>query len=443
MQHLSRPTAVASWRLIFWSGVLLVGCARPAIVETAQGGDLVRLRQSIAAEQKAGTLDEKKTRAIARGMLEGDIQRSRGSEGADFVASLRSCAEPLEDALSNRAETRDATGGEAALVLVERNAWCGASPSSFASDEDGAWRALAAHEADGSGDAPQRRAFLIDRDERVRRAAADAALSAKSSADLSVLLEAGRVDPDPLTRSRALRAAGAIGGEGVALALRDRFDAGDEGDRLAILDAWAEEATWQAGGRAELLYASHHGSGPVALAAAVTFLRAGDGSKPTPELQSERAGAFARLARASVDGTASERRLALRLLPTEHPETEALLLTASKDADLEVALIATVRLAGRAAHQKAAETRLLEWARGEGSLRFEARAALSVYGSLDVLPLLTAEIGSKDARARLLAGTSLIRTGAVVDAAPLLADTDAGVRRSIACRLLSQLPPAR
>ncbi len=437
MLHLSRPTAVASWLLVFWGGALLVGCARPAVVETARVGDLVRLRQAIADEQKAGTLDEKKTRAIARGMLEGDIRRSRGREGVDFVASLRSCAEPLEDALGDRAETRDATGGEAALVLVERNAWCGPSPSSFAKDEDGAWRALAAHEADGSGDEPQRRAFLVDRDERVRRASADAALSARSSADLSVLLETGRVDPDPLTRSRALRAAGANGGEGVALALGDRFDAGDEGDRLAILDAWAEEATWKAGGRAAILRVVHHETGYVALGAAATFLRAKDGAKATAELESERAGAFARLARASVDGTEGERRLALRLLPTEHPETEALLLTASKDADLEVALIATVRLAARSAHQQVAQKRLLAWARGQGKLRLEARAALAVYGSPDVLPLLAKELRATDPRERILAGTSLIRAGSVAPAAGLLADGDVAVRHAVACTLLA------
>lgn len=410
-------------------------CATPpAAVRSARNGDLVTLRRTIAEEKRSRRLDDDRARAIAKGLLEGEISRSRGPSGAAFIAALRGCAEPLEDALDQRAETKDAVGGEAALILVERNAWCGPSPASFAKDDDGAWRALAAERATGGSDSQARQQFLTDGDQRARRAAARAAGTARDPGDLKTLLEAGRADPDPLTRSRALRAVGAIGGRGVAQALRDRFETAEEADQLAIVEAWAEPATFDGGGEQQLETVVHQKPGLVAIVAARALVGARGFSAEAVQTNQE---IFGRLAQASRDGSEGERRLALQLLPSEHPETEQLLLEASKDGNAQVQLIALVRLAGRPAHRDRAVAELVKLSAAKSPLRHQARAALAVYGNNRVLRVLAEALASPDAQERRLAGYSLIRLGASEEAAPLLADDDEGVRRDVACRMLA------
>lgn len=434
---LSRSASVVWSGSLVWTtllpagltGLLLLGCgAQPKSVQSARGGDFTVLRAELEREKKSGELDEKRARAVAQALLAGEVERSQGPEGARTVRSFTACAGPLEDALRDRAETRDSAGGEAALILLERNSWCGTSPRSFTEDPDGAWRALAAQVSDKSNAGEQRRAFLADPDERVRRAAADAASRAKNEEDLSVLLETSRVDPDPLTRSRALRALGAFGSEKITLALRDRFDVATEGDQLAIIEAWSHPSSLEAGGKRQLELSAQNESGAVAIAAAAALSRL-----DSPE--GERG--FARLTHYLQTGTQEERRLALRLLPVEHAKTEERLLEASRDADERVALLATVRLLFRSAHETQAKKRLLDWARGAGALRYEARAALSVSKEESILPLLVQDKKSSSAEVRAQAGANLIRLGAGAEAALLLADPEAEVRRSVACTLLS------
>lgn len=423
----------------FW----LSACASSPLVKTAASGDVKALRGDIDAAKKNGQLTEDEVRDVARALLAGDIERSRDPDGSQLIHSLSSCAAPLESALEERAEKRDETGSEAAILLAERHAYGGECPASFRDAPEGGFRALAALDADDDDDLELRHRFLIDPDPRVRRAAVEASKKARDERDVPLLLEASRVDPDPLVQSRALVALGAFGGNDVVLRLKDRFGSADEAGKLAIVDAWAEPASYEAGGRVELENTAAEAKGGfVAVHAAATLSRLG----APDEL------GFGRLATFVKDGTTDERRMAIRVLPIDHAGTEAVLVRASADSDESVALLAWVRLYARATSSGGkndklaadAEKKLLEWARtkatGKENLAHQARAALAAYGSKDVLPHLTRERASKDADARIVAAQGLIRLRAFQTVAPLLADEDAHVRRTVACQLLTALP---
>src|SRR5262249_54158437 len=106
-----------------------------------------------------------------------------------------------------------------------------------------AWRATAARAVVGEGDGPKRRTLILDGDQDVRIAALRASADVADAEDTSAVLEAARLDPHPLARTVAIRAAGAIGGERVVLALKDVWAGADEGSRHAIADAWATRAS--------------------------------------------------------------------------------------------------------------------------------------------------------------------------------------------------------
>ncbi|HSC87268.1 MAG TPA: hypothetical protein VLC09_08365, partial [Polyangiaceae bacterium] len=146
----------------------LLACSTPPLTKTARDGNGRELLAELERQKRAGTLDDDGLKDAARGLLEGDIARSRGAEGEATVASLSSCSGALEGALDARADTHDSVGGEAARLLMERGAWCG-SADEWAEDELGTWRALAALDADGTGEeeGSLRRRFFVDGDERV------------------------------------------------------------------------------------------------------------------------------------------------------------------------------------------------------------------------------------------------------------------------------------
>lgn len=410
----------------------LLACSTSPLTRTARDGNRGELLTELKREHDLGKLDTAHLKDAARGLLEGDIARSRGPSGDATVASLSSCAGALEGALSERADTHDSVGGEAARLLFERGSWCGGTDD-YADDELGTWRALSALDADGRGDADleRRRRFFVDGDERVRRAALDAAYAAHDERDLDALLQASRLDPNPLTRSRATRAAGAIGGQLVVAKLSERFTTVDETERLTYLEAWAQPASYSAGGRDELVRVAKQDLGLVGLAAAATLLRV------EPSESATRGEMLGRLLQATRDGSRGERRYALAELPAEGEETAKALREAAKDGDPDVALLATVRLAGREPDRAAAEKRLLAWAAQEDSLGRQARAALAVYGSAAVLPTLREGARSEDPNLRAASGRALIRLGQASEAYFLLGDTDSSVRRGFACTLLS------
>ncbi|MEI9947665.1 MAG: hypothetical protein WDO74_01450 [Pseudomonadota bacterium] len=143
------------------------------------------------------------------------------------MRSMRSCARPLRAAIERRARADDDVAAELTLILLEMHAAEQAQLlNRYARSPSGAWRAVAARAAQGPIDADMRKAFFVDPDERVRRAAFATALDVRDAGELEALLEAARVDPDPQSQSLAIRAAGAIGGERAVLSLKDLWARG-------------------------------------------------------------------------------------------------------------------------------------------------------------------------------------------------------------------------
>src|SRR5690606_14158208 len=161
-----------------------------------------------------------------------------------------------------RGETHEGVGAEATLLLVESGNFRGGTDR-VDSETDDAWRAIAAREETTNG--AQRRAYFLDPDERVRRTALLAALEAQDAENSAALLEASRLDPDPLCRNRATQSLSLIGGESVANALSDRYEEGPEEVKLAIVDAWGSSALYDFRGKEQLKRIVTHEEGYPAL----------------------------------------------------------------------------------------------------------------------------------------------------------------------------------
>lgn len=392
---------------------------------SAQSADFAALRKTLERER----LQPSQVRRLAREVLSAEIVRAKDREDRAFVSGLGACSEPLSKALKQRARTHDGVGAEAALLLLEDGRLTDATKR-FQDEEDGAWRALAARAA--SREDELRRTYYLDNDERVRRAALLAALEAKDKDDVEALLEVARLDPDPLSRNRAYQVLGLVGGKRVALALRDRFETADEELRLAIVDAWARPQMYEKGGRGQLTRLLTRESGFEALYAASVLTKDGD--------ETLRNRAINRLLSFTKEGTTEERRLAARLLPRGTKGTTMRLLELTKSEDREVAVIAWARLLGDPEQKELAHATLLTWAKEETSVGLQARSALSVTGDERILPFMKQQMRSKAPESRRVAGAALVRLGAYTELAPLLADEEPSVRRTVTCQVLARAP---
>lgn len=426
-------------RSLRWALVALVlstaGCGSSSgAIQAALHGDLAALRREIEREQRAGSLDRKRVVSLAEAVAAREVMSGTGPSGVRRIRGMRGCASPLLDVLRARAEQQDDGGAEAAQVLLSVRALDHESTfTRYADASSGAWRAVAARASRHPASFERRRAYYVDPDERVRRAAFEAALEAPSPEDLEILLESARLDPDPLSRSLAARAVGAVGGERAVLALLDRWDRADEETRIAIVDAWAMPNAWKSGGERELLKVSERGGSLPALAAAQALLRH----------REHAAAATSLLTRAITEGTAEERRFAIRVAPLESAEVRRLIGEAAKDSDAQVKVIALARQLERPTESKAATKELVELAKGDSSIARQARAALAANGDVSVKPALVQALGASDRADRGAAAMGLIRLGDYTSAAAILADEDASLRATLSCTILAREARAR
>lgn len=310
----------------------VAGCASSASVRAAEAGRFDELRRALSDELRRGALDSDDARAIARALAAGEIARATPPSGVDRVRELRTCARPLEEALAERAAGTDAVATAAAMILLEaglidpesakrraREAAPGRDPG-----RDAALRALETRALVAAEDGALRRARMLDGDQEVRVAALRAAITAADPSDRAAVLEAARLDPHPLARTVAIRAAGALGGREVVLALRDLWVLSDEPGREAIAEAWAAPRALDAGGRAQLLWAISTQRGAPAIAAARGLVRAGgDGAGE----------AISVLLDAIRTSQSRDRVYAIRSAPLEDPAVRAALIEAQRDPD--------------------------------------------------------------------------------------------------------------
>lgn len=407
---------------------LASACQPTGAVHSALADDLPQLRASIVAEQKAGTLDDARARDISQALLERELHTAKTASDVGRVRGLRPCAGSLTSSLRERAKIDDDIGGEAALILFERHDLT-APLSRYARAENGAFRAVAARDTEGPKAAGQRLAYFLDPDERVRRTSLQAAGAAHDARDLDALLEVARVDPDPMSRSLAISAIGRIGGERAVLGLKDRWERADEAQRLAIVDAWAAPASFATGGRGALVNLAETSDGILSIQAARALSRS---DQDVRELGAQKLLSSAR------SGSREERRMALTLLPADHPETKGELAKAAKDADAEVRVLALARQLDFDATRESAQKELASLAGKADGIAVQARAALAAYGDASVTPLLQKQLEDPRSAMRENAALGLIRLKRADVAAILLADPSPSVRTRVACQMLSR-----
>jgi hypothetical protein len=405
-------------------------CGASGALKTALHGNLVELKRDVAAEQRAGKLDRGRVEDLARAVAGREVRSATGQAAVRRIREIRVCAGPLLPVLRERSERADDIGAEATLVLLEHGDLSpGAEVERHREASSGAWRAVAARAALSPRHGALRRAFLRDPDERVRRAALHAALAARDPADLEELLEAARLDPDPLSQGLATRAAGAVGGERAVLALKDLFAKADETARTTIVEAWSEPRSYTAGGGRELLRLSESGTGPPALAAASALVRRG--------APSHAAVGKAVLIRAIRQGTTLERRLAIELAPLPDRAVLSSLDEAAKSEDLELRVLALTRLGDAPERREHARAALKKLAVKTGNSALQAQRALADFGDSSIAPKLAQQLRARHPAERREGALALVQLGDWSRAAPALADDDPDVRTAVACRVLA------
>lgn len=409
---------------------LVCACGGSTVVQTALSGDLASLKREVKSAQDAGKLNDSAVRELAHAVASREIRSAKGPDAALAFRSLRSCAPQLTRVLEDRAERGDDAAAEATLILFELGKRSSRKlVSQYRESAAGSWRAVAARAAVSPADAIFRRELMRDADERVRRAALSAALAAPLPDDTEALFEAARLDPDPLSRSIAIRAFGALGGTDNVNRLDDLWAKADETTRVTLIDAWAMPAAARAGGEGKLLRIAETERGIPALSAAASLARGSGNAANVGQ---------AVLARAVQHGTQDERRLAIRMLPLDDPDARKAVEKAAKDEDKDVQVMAWARLAGFSDTRAAAVRQLATLATPDDHIALQARVALAAAGEKSVLPQLTPLLNAKTARARLVAAKGLLSLGEGRRAATALADDDPWVRMRIACVILGR-----
>jgi hypothetical protein len=411
----------------------LTACTTPAYVKTAYYGDLPTLKREIGSAAASGKITRSDVVDLAEAVARREVRSAQGDDAVRRVLASRSCVGTVEPELRERAGVPDDAGAEALLVLAEAGKISpGTLVSKYENEPRGALRAVAARGTGSRQYASLRRRFYVDPDERVRREALRAAADAAEPTDLQSILESARLDPDPLCRTLATRAAGRIGGERAALALNDLWSGADDTVKIAIVDAWSMPSVLEQGGRAALVRVAEQADSMAAVAAASALVRAGGDTAPVGR---------AVLARLIRDGTSEERVAAIQLAPISDPGVLAAVDVASTSEDPDVRVAALSRSLDVPARRAAARTKLQAMAQQQDGAARQARLALA--GALDgsVAPLLERDLGTGGPTSRELAAIALFRLGKPAKMAPSLADPDPSVRMAVACSVAGEHGP--
>jgi hypothetical protein len=430
------------------------GCGNPAY-RAAERGDSALLRSEIAGKHEQGKLSNGEAACLARAVATREVISAKDDIAATSrIRESRACAAELDDALEERMKKHDGAGAEAALARLEDGRLSDGSARDFLADQDDRWRAVGTRTLHRDDDRKRRQSAFLDPSPRVRRSAIRAAGQAKDVADLDVLFESARVDPELLLRNEALRAMSQILRADNAKArarapehvnrLRDLWTSGDDAIREDIAVAWALSPVFESGGREALRVEIAGGRGPGALAAAGVVLRT---ASKDAELTSS---AAALVVRTINEGSRRDRLHALSLArPTSGPELEAIRKVA-KDEDLDVKVPALARLLDSKPDHDAA-LKELEAIAGQGvttkggppsddghvrDAAARARLALAQAGDLRIQAWIEQDLASTEPHRRLGAASALAALGRPARAVMLLADPDASVRTRAACTML-------
>jgi HEAT repeat protein len=405
----------------------------PSYVKTAYYGDLPSLKQEIGRAAASGRISQSDVVDLAEAVARRELRSARGDDALQRVLDARPCVAAVEPELRERAQAADDAGAEAMLVLAEAGKLNRAGlVGKYAQASRGSLRAVAARGTGSTEHATLRRRFYVDPDERVRREALRAAADAADPTDLDAVVEAARLDPDPMSRGLATRVVGRIGGERAVTALADLWAHADEQLQVAIVDAWAMPGVLPSGGRASLVRTAEESNSMASIDAAAALMRVG--------------GDTARIGRAVLvrgikEGTAVERVAAIQLAPLPDTDVVASLDDAAAADDLEVRVVALARLLDVPARRAATVPKLQAMAQGTDGAARQARLALAAASDPAAAALLEKDLFTGAPVYRERAAVALFRLGKASKMAPSLADPDPSVRMAVACSLVAEPGP--
>jgi hypothetical protein len=442
MRRIHRVFALSSIIAVF----SLVGCGNAAL-RAAEQGDSAKLRAEITQKHQRGKLSNDEAADLARAVAEREIVTAKDEDSAlARLRETRSCASELDGALEDRMKRRDAAGAEAALTRLEDGKLGDGDARSWLDDTDDRWRGVAARTLHREDDRKRRQAAFLDPSPRVRRSALRASADAKDPADLDMLFETARVDPDLLLRNEALRSMSSIvrsdagktrAGE-LAVRLRDLWTAGDDALKEDVAVAWALAPVFDSGGREALRVAISGGKGPGAIAAAGVAAR-------TATKDNELVGsANALLARTISDGSRRDRLHALAVASAKDPSVLEAIRKVAQEDDRAVRVPALARLLESKPDHDAATKDLLAIASPTNAADdphtrehvLRARHALASAGDLRVQAWIEQDLSANEPQRKTSAAAALAALGRPARAAPLLVDPDPSVRTRAACSML-------
>jgi hypothetical protein len=419
----------------------LFACGNAAL-QAAKQGDDAKLKAEIQKEHAKGKLSNDEAARLARAVAEREISRAKDEKTAlARLHDTRACALELDDALEERMKTRDGAGAEAALTRLEDGKLSESTARDWLDDADDRWRAVGTRTLHRDDDRAKRQAAMISPNAQIRRSAIRASADAKDAADIDLLFETARVDPELILRNEALRAISAIlrkedcskaKAAELAIRFRDLWTAGDDAIKEDVAVAWALSPVFENGGREALRVALAEGKGPGAIAAAgvVTRMPTKDKEKASPDADLV-ASANALLARTNEGASRRDRLHALAVAKLDGPILDAT-RKAAKDDDRDVKIPALARLAETKADGAAAKNELVDLARND----VHARHALASVGDLRVQAWIEQDLAASEPQRKTQAASALAALGRPARAAPLLVDPDPSVRTRAACTML-------
>lgn len=411
------------------------GCSVSPVTRAALNADIDTLQREIDRADRRGELDQEAVKELALAIARRELRSALGDSGVDRVRQLRTCVGPLEGDLDDLADGDDAAAAAAAMALLEAGRGDGDDwLEEYVDAPQAYWRAVAARAAVSERHVKIRQQLVVDGDVRVRRGALHAALQGPESEERPTLVEAARLDPDPLSRSLAVRALGVLGGEAAVSDLRDLWGSAEAETRQVIVGAWASERSYSAGGEAQILSVLDNETGLVSIVAASQLIR---------KSSAHSGQALAHLKRAIIEGPTDEQRLAIQLVPSD-PELLAAIAQqtdAASGAEEQTQVMAAARLLRRENQDEASKKlgleRLGKLLLSDSDLtRRQARAALISVRHQSVVPSLKNSLNSPSTAARRQAGEGLFLLGEHADAARVLGDRRGAVRVRVACTIL-------
>jgi hypothetical protein len=427
--------------------LLVAACGNPAL-RAAEDGDFGRLRSEIAQKHDRGSLSNGDAANIARAVASREIATAKDEASASTrIRETRACSTDLDGALADRMEKHDGAGAEAALERLEDGRLSNGKARDFLDDPDDRWRAVGVRTLVKDDDGKRRRDSILDPSPRVRRSALRASARAQDPADLDILFDTARLDPDLLLRNEAIRSMSAIvradagkpRAAELATRLRDLWSSGDDAVREDIAVAWALSPVFENGGREALRVEIAGGHGPGAIAAAGVVSRT---ASKDAELSSS---ANALLSRTIAEGSHRDRLHAIATAP--RPAVLDALRKAAHDDDPDVSISALARLVDQK-EDRDESLRALEAIAAYGvkgtpaddarkrELASRARLALANGGDLRIQAWIEQDLASDAPERRVMAASALAALGRSARAAPLLADQDPSVRTRAACTMM-------